>query len=41
MKDICPPVRKRFPSLQRIRDLGRRSRVDVSIKRKRKGRVFM
>jgi len=41
MKDICPPVRKRFPSLQRIRDLGRRSRVDVSIKRKWKGRVFM
>ena len=23
LKDICPPVRKRFPSLQRLRDLGR------------------
>ena len=22
MKDICPPVRKRFPTLQRMRDLG-------------------
>jgi len=25
MKDICPPVRKRFPTLQRMRDVGRQS----------------
>ena len=33
MKDICPPVRKRFPTLQRVRDVGRQSnsRVDASI----------